>query len=178
MLSDMQPNPKTLAQLITRRVFSIYLLLAFSLTLVQIGLEYRSTRTNVMNELRSVTLAFEPGVAQALWNFQESQVRATAQGMLSTQLIAGVRIRDVTGSIDVHISNIPSSASSLSVMTPLWYEHPGTKQKIGEFLTFADEGIIFQRMREGVPVIFIAALIKTLGLWCIAQFFVRQLLAQ
>jgi signal transduction histidine kinase len=170
--------PHTLATLIARRVFSAYLLLAVAATCAQVALEYRGTRKMVEHELRTMALAFEPGLRQALWNYQEGQVRVMAEGLLSSPLIRGVSVRDAAGLIWVETAESQAAPHRIAVTIPILFDVLGTAQHIGEFRLISDERAVWQRMQDGLVLIVLAALVKTLGLWMVIRWVVQHLLAQ
>ncbi|WP_158529680.1 sensor histidine kinase [Parvibium lacunae] len=159
-------------------MFAVYLGLALLLTSLQLGLAYLSTRDAVTQELKAVANAFEPGLTQALWNYQENQIRAIAQGILSSPVVSAVRITDLHAGIDVNLSSPLHSAQDISTQSSIQYDYLGAKQVIGEFWVYADNRVVLARMRDGVLLIVIAALIKTLGLLWIVQYFVRRMLVR
>jgi signal transduction histidine kinase len=173
-------NVAPLATTLVRKIFSVYVVLALGLTLVQIGVAYRDGYSQVLNELNSTARQFEPGISNALWDYQESQIRSIAQGMMEGQIILGVDIRDVSSRINVTLVSKGLQVADLSISKRLELFHavtPELRNRIGVMTLYSSHTVIIRRIQFGVMLIFISAIIKTVGLWLIIVFFANRLLA-
>ncbi len=178
MLSTRYSLTKSLSSMVARKVFSAYLVLAVAATCAQVGLEYLSTRKLVAHELRTVATAFEPGLRQALWNYQEGQVRAMAQGLMSSPLVRGVIVWDASGMIWEEATEAPAASDPIEVTVPITLEVLGMPQHVGVLRLTSDERAVWLRMQDGLVLIVLAALLKTAGLWLVIRWVVTRLLAQ
>src|SRR5215204_7328768 len=98
-MNSMHVTP--LASALVRKVFSVYLAFAIALTLFQIGMEYRNAYSNVVDEVESTIHAFQPGIADALWNYQGPLLDSIAKGMVNSSAVIGVEIKDISERIKV-----------------------------------------------------------------------------
>ncbi|HTY98912.1 MAG TPA: hypothetical protein VMB75_03715, partial [Rhodocyclaceae bacterium] len=82
----------SLAGRLFKLVFGWYLVLAITVTAVQLGLEYSAISRDIKGNLESLGRSFAPGVADALWSFDLRQLDTMAKGIAQTAFVTGVRI--------------------------------------------------------------------------------------
>jgi len=172
-------RPAPFARTLVRRVFSVYLAFAIALTLIQIGVEYRSTYGDVLSEVESTARAFEPGIADALWNYQGTLLESIARGMIDGTVITAVEISDPLDYIDVKVvrpgKDLP--AQGISKQIDIFHTRGGRQERVGVVTLRSSHEIVIERVQFGVILILIGSIIKTAGLWLIIVFFVNRLLA-
>lgn len=169
-----------LASTLVSKIFSVYLALAIALTLVQVSLTYHNTYSQVLSELDSVAHAFEPGIAEALWNYQQPLIQSMAKGMVDGQGVVGVDIGDTSSRIRVTVVHGGRQLESLKVSKRLQLFRdltPEIREPIGYMTLYSSHDVVIQRVKFGVILIFFSAIIKTAGLWLIIVFFANKLLA-
>ena len=71
-------------------VFSIYFLVALSVTVVHMVAEYYNTRDYIVNDLVLFQKTFEQGLAAEVWNLDEDSLRLIVQGIINIPSIVGV----------------------------------------------------------------------------------------
>lgn len=173
-------TPGGLAPALVKKVFSIYLCLAVVLTLIQVALDYRDTYEQVVDELDAAAKAFEPGISNAVWDFQKDIANSIAQGMVDGRLINGVRIRDKAG--QMHIEQTSGNAPmgfDVSRRFELFHvDRRGQKESIGEMVVFSNHGVVLARVQYGILVALMMSALKTAGLWLIIVTFANRLIAR
>lgn len=172
---------KPLATTLVRRIFTVYLALAVVLTLLQIYIEYRNTYSSVLDEIDAAAHAFEPGVADAIWNFQKPLLNSIAQGMVSGGTITGVSIDDVYKRLKVTLARKSSRFQMFAILRdiPLFHTYnDGNRVPIGTLTVYSSHEVVIERVKIGILLILIASVIKTIGLWLIIVFFANRLLAK
>lgn len=92
---------RPLARVLLRKVTVWYLVFAVGITGVQLYFEYRGIRQNIIKSLNSLAHTFAPGVAAALWDYQEDLLKSLAQGVGEHELVTAVSISDVRGRINL-----------------------------------------------------------------------------
>ncbi len=173
--------PVKLARQLVRKVFSVYLALALAITAVQIALEYRETYSQVIDELNAAALAFEPGVTDAVWDYQLPLATSIARGAVDGRVVLGVRIRDMAGHINIDLSHDPSAQNKfdLSKVVMLFHTYSdGSREPIGEMVLYSSRSVVLGRVQYGVLLAFLTSLVKTAGLWLIIAFFANKLLSR
>ena len=170
-----------LAATLVRKVFSIYLAFAVILTCVQIGAEYRNAHSEVLKNLAWTAHAFEPSVADALWNYQEVNLSSAANGMVDGSVVTGVEINDIAKSLRVTVARdgISLDTQQISKRIDLFHTYDsGVREPIGFMVVYSSRDIVIEQVKIGVVLILIAAIIKTVGLWLIIMYFATHLLAK
>jgi signal transduction histidine kinase len=168
------------ATTLVRKVFSVYLAFAIALTLVQIGIEYRSTYTDLLHEIEATARAFEPGISDALWNYQGQLLDSIARGMIKGTTITAVEIADLLDHVDVKIAQPGkefNAQAGISKYLDIFHTHGGERERIGVIILYSGHDVVFERVKFGVMLIFVSSMIKTIGLWLIIVYFVNRLLA-
>lgn len=175
-----RPLPKPLASALVRRVFSIYLAFALALTALQIGIEYRNTYDAVLDELDTTAHAFEPGVYDALWNYQEPLLNSIARGMVNGGVITGVEIHDTSGRLHVAYARTGphNEASGIAKQIVLYHAYGSTHEPIGLITVYSSHAVVLERVKLNVILIVLNAFLKTLGLGLIIMFIANRFLAR
>src|SRR5258706_1376339 len=175
------PSPGRLAPTLVRKIFSVYFLLAIAVTVLQIGLDYRETYSQVIDELDSATKAFEAGVADAVWNYQSALAQSIAKGAVDGRLVLGAHIRDRTGHVKVDLTYPGQSLDQLNVSKRIELKHTdrdGTVESIGEMVLYSNHAVVLGRVQFGLMLALAMSLLKTAGLWLIIVYFANGLLAR
>ena len=182
MTADAKPDaPGRLAPTLVRKVFSVYFVLALAVTAIQIGLEYRETYSQVVRELGASASAFEPGMADAVWNFQAPLAESIARGAADGRLVLGVRVRDDSGHIQVDAMHPGARASDLTVAHRIALTHAerdGSAKHIGEMVLYSSHNVVLGRVQYGLILAFCVSMVKTAGLWLIIVYFANALLSK
>lgn len=172
---------RSLAQTLVQRIFVLYLGIALILTLLQIYIEYNNTYTTVLSEVDATAKAFEPGISDAIWNFQQPLLDSIAQGMVSGGAITKVEIDDVYQHLKVKLTRNDSRFDVLNISKkiPLFRTYSdGNRVSIGLMTVYSTHEIVIERVKIGILLILIASIIKTIGLWFIIMFCANRLLAK
>ncbi|MBI3899974.1 MAG: hybrid sensor histidine kinase/response regulator [Gammaproteobacteria bacterium] len=170
-----------LAATLVRKVFSVYLVFAVVLTLLQVSVEYRDTYSAVRDELDSTLRAFEPGLTNAVWNYQQYMVSSIAAGMVNGGAITAVDIGDSADHLRVTMSQGGNRFDPQGISKHIDLFHTddrGIRQRIGFVSLYSSHDIVIERVKFGVLLIIISSVIKTIGLWLIIVFFANRLLAR
>ncbi len=104
-------------QLLTS-ILSVYFIITFLVTLVQMGTEYFHTRDTIADELSVFEKTFSPALTTALWELNSGQLKSIYQGIVDLPTISSVQIISAQGNTLVggcyYVSLDDSSISSLS----------------------------------------------------------------
>lgn len=170
-----------LAPALVKKVFSIYFVLAVLLTLVQIGLDYRETYKQVLSELDATVQAFEPGIADAVWNYQGPLVQSIARGLVDGKLILAVHIRDKSGHLQIDQTHGVLTGTLLDVSRRIELMHTdreGAQEAIGEMTVYSNQSVVLGRVQYGLLLTVVTSVLKTLGLWLIMVAVTHRLVAR
>lgn len=179
-MTSPQTATARLAPALVRKVFSIYFVLAVLLTLVQVGLDYRETYGQVIDELDATAQAFEPGIAEAVWNYQGPLAQSIARGLVDGKLILAVHIRDKSGRLQIDQAHGEVNALlDLSRRIELVHiDKEGGREVIGEMTVYANQAVVLGRVQYGLLLTVVMAILKTLGLWLIMVTVAHRLVAR
>ncbi len=161
-------RPSPLARVLLRRIAVWYLLFAVAVTGAQLYIEYRNIRLDVVHTLDALSRTFAPGVAAALWDYQEDLLKSLARGIGEHPLVVTVDISDLHGRINVHYRTTPHEtvAESLTVQQPLYHRFEDNQQEaLGTLRIASSTGRVFAHLRGAAlsVALFIAAQLLFLG---------------
>lgn len=80
-------------------VLSVYFVLTFLVTCVQVIAEYRNTKSYISNELQTLENTFSASLTRAIWELNTPQVISISEGLIAIPMIEGVVIREDTGEL-------------------------------------------------------------------------------
>jgi diguanylate cyclase (GGDEF)-like protein/PAS domain S-box-containing protein len=171
-----------------RLVFGWYLALAILVTAVQLGLEYSSISQTIHRDLEALGRSFQPGVADALWSFDRSQLVVMANGMVQTGFVTGAKIEAANGEVLALAGVVPVPddgagegllAAYQRQLLPLTLKTPrGEQRMIGQLLLYSDRRVALERVEYSFFVILVNSLVKTAGLWLIFTLVITRVLAK
>ncbi len=96
---------RSIATKLLKIVFSFYLLVAVSLTIGQMVMEYRYQKSSVEHDLKAIQQTYEKGLAIDLWQLDDESLSSIIEGMLKLPVVIGVSVRNARG-VDVAIGGI------------------------------------------------------------------------
>ncbi|OUR92532.1 hypothetical protein A9Q81_16435 [Gammaproteobacteria bacterium 42_54_T18] len=183
---------KSLASKLLRIVLGFYFVIAITLTLVQLALEFRNEKQRLEEEISSKVNLFTPVITQALWNFDDEQMDITVNSILKTELIIGVDIFDDQGEkILSKWHDIPIKKAQPNSIAPqseeegdlYSYKHPLQDPSLkdgplGHVVVYTSSSIVIERAAYTFTITIINAMIKTICLWLIFYLVLKHLLAK
>lgn len=186
---------KSVATQLMLRVFTIYMVLALSITAIHIYLEYTESYQALKKELATVAKSMEPGLVTALWDININQTASVLKGAMEIPEITGLLLYNesqilvgalgVVNKKDGKIYQY-SSLSHFSVVEPSYRLIPHSNNlsikygdgtsSVGSMVVFSNTGVVIQRIKVDVIYIIVGAVIKTAGLWLIFLYFSKRFL--
>jgi diguanylate cyclase (GGDEF)-like protein len=160
-------------------VFSIYLSVTLVITALQMFREYVQEEDEVLMELKHAEHIFKANLVNALWNYDEGQIRAIEQGIMYSPTIVGMQLYDLIQ--DKYISHIgfayskkrkiihnekkkPSPYLQL-FMRKFALEHDG--RVIGEAVLYSSNLVVLNKVKYHFFILVLAAVVKTIVLWAV-----------
>ncbi|MBT4290508.1 MAG: hypothetical protein HOD92_24535, partial [Deltaproteobacteria bacterium] len=77
----------SIATKLLKNVFSIYLLIAVTVTVAHMVAEYYNAKDSVLKDLKVFQQTFEQGIARALYDINPKQLRLIVAGTLNVPII-------------------------------------------------------------------------------------------
>ncbi|KPA11281.1 multi-sensor hybrid histidine kinase [Candidatus Magnetomorum sp. HK-1] len=190
----------SIATKLLKVIFSIYITVALIITLIQLGTEYYHVKNNVFEEVIKIQTSFESSLGEALWTYNESQLKSLMKGIWNNQVIVRVHVRDLKSEnmsgygrfIDTQ-GNYHSIGQEKGIVFPdieegIFFEsivHKFTIKiidvnndeiDVGIGVLYSSSNVVINRVKHGFILIIITSLIKTFSLWIIFIVVVRRFL--
>lgn len=166
-----------LSRKLLTRVLSLYFTLTITVTVTQIFVEYRASKSSVQDELRTLKNTFSSSLTRAIWELNIEQAQSIAEGLMELPIVEGVKIRDENGELiaQLGIANdkvFEQSMATVGQMTdykggsfgysfPLIFEFSGRTSNVGDVTLYSNFDIIFGRIEIGVVLLIANAVVKT-----------------
>jgi len=193
---------RSIAARLLRIIFGCYFVVTVLVTVVQLTAEYKHTRTRVESEIEAMQNTFGPGIADAMWRFNDDIMRGILSGMKELPIVVGIKVVDDQGKLVRAVGTVldeggrhmqvqpdgrlapPSHGDGLlgevfSREFPIAYRlENGTTQDIGKWTVYSNRRIVIRQVEYGFFLILVNSVIKTLALWFIFLLVVRRWLGK
>ena len=164
-----------------------YLLIALSMTLAQLAIQYFSVSRDIDSDLASLALTVQPSVTEAVWELDISRLHSMARGVQQNAIVTGVRIESATGESLVSVGNIPAFPEETGgilpspikqIVTPLIYQPPLVEKRlIGQLKVFSSHDVVWDRTKFSFLIVLLNSIIVTTALWLIFLWTIRYRLS-
>ena len=192
----------SIAARLLRIIFGCYFVVTVVVTAIQLSAEYKHTRTRVEGEIAAMQHTFGPGIADAMWRFNDDIMRGILAGMKELPIVVGIKVVDDQGKLVRAVGTVldeqgrrmtalrdgrlapPAKSEGLleeifSREFPIVYAmENGSMQHIGKWTVYSNRGIIVSQVEYGFLLILVNSVIKTLALWFIFMLVVRRWLGK
>jgi len=164
-------------------VLSIYFLLTFIVTSAHIFIEYNAAKKDIKTELEVTEHTFKHILTSALWNMNDSQLKVTAEGITKLPSVIGVEVLDAYNETILRVGLTPSKLETSNSDT-FWHEfsllHHRTNQtqQVGSVRLISNNNIVFNRIKLGIFILIIGAIIKTVALVALITIVFNRLLTR
>ncbi len=170
-------------QSISRRllvsVLSLYFVLTFAVTCVQLLAEYVNTKAYIAKELRTLENTFSRSLTRAIWELNTPQVISISEGLVAMPKIEGVLIRNEYGELLTELGNsefdvieeesdlahggkMISGANGLfGYRFPLVFEFSGRSTLVGDVTLFSSRDVVVDRILLSIYFMLGSAFAKT-----------------
>jgi diguanylate cyclase (GGDEF)-like protein len=199
---------KTIGLRLLRYVFGCYLVVAMTVTGIQLVFEYRHVKSNLFTQLYDLKNTFKNSIVNSLWSFDTPQLEATLFGMLKIDMVSGIKIVNQQQEIIASIGGVLTKDSQIVSTKRLRQNgilettliQPNTAQKqtlfeyrfpieyqgdkgaaidlLGYGYIYANEKTIIERVKYSFILIIINSVIKTVALWLFFLFFANRVIGR
>jgi len=181
----------------------MYLVIAITLTALQLYIEYQSTRDRITLSLLNIEEVVYKNLAITLWNYNIEAVTSIISGLEKNDFLEGALITMATGekmgfgsvlkeergeNVIYQISNdndlIKKELSFFDVNYfghdfPIFYTRDdGVKELVGHMFVFSSHARVVDSVKSTFVIIVISAIIKTLALWFIFVWAIKTKLSK
>ena len=192
----------SIATRLLRIIFGSYFVVTVVVTATQLAAEYRHTEDRVGREIDAMQQTFGPGIADAMWRFNDDTLRGILSGMKELPVVVGIKVENDSGDMVRAVGAVSDhsgrrlQADASGRLTPaatgdglfgktfsrvfpiLHGEGAGTPEQIGSWTVYSNQRIVVKQVEYGFFLILVNSVIKTLALWFIFLFVVRRWLGQ
>ena len=197
-----QPATTSIANRLLKIIFGSYFALAILLTVGQLVAEYRHTEGRVNAEIQAMSATFGPGIANAMWRFQDDVLLGILVGITALPTVVGVKVLDPGDTMVRAVGTIldkeghPSLANpdgTLIALRPeqgilsrtfghefpvVYQDERGQPRTIGKWVVYSNQRVVVEQVKYGFSLIFISAFIKAGALWFIFLYVLRRWLGK
>lgn len=176
-------SAQTLARRLLYTMLPWYLLLALSMTGVQLAIQYYSVSRTILRDLNSLGRTVAPTVTDAVWELDTPRLTAMARGFRQHAIITGVRIENAKGETLVIDGELPPTPADIGNLLPNRYKQEvvplhyqpvkGGKRLIGYLKMYSGPSVIWERTKYSLIIILLTSAILTGGLWLIFLWAIR-----
>ncbi|MCC5854568.1 MAG: sensor histidine kinase [Idiomarina sp.] len=168
---------KSISRTLLTRVLSVYFVITFIVTCAHILGEYTNTKRNIAIELENQHNTVSGSFTRSLWEFNQPQVEALAEGILSIPAIGGIIVRDDQGQVIVELgltqplALLPEDTSSPRTLeerngvfghfSPLVFEFAGQSTQVGDVALYSNRDVAIDRLKVSIFFLVGNAVIKT-----------------
>jgi diguanylate cyclase (GGDEF)-like protein len=169
----------TLARRLVGAVFVWYILFSLGITLAQLGWKAVTIKRDIAVQLAALSESFRPGMAKAVWNYDDALAEAILAGIAQYPIVTGACVTDLGGQV---VFGQPSAAAAfLSASQRVVLEAAkadGVPQRLGHLEIHSGPGVIYGQLRKDLATILVNALLTALALWLVFKAVVERALSR
>ncbi|MBA6263022.1 MAG: ATP-binding protein [Colwellia sp.] len=177
---------KSISRKLLTRVLSVYFILTFIVTCVQIGAEYINTKSHINSELLTLEQTFSGSLTRAVWELNTQQAVDIAEGLVAIPMIKGITVTDENDQVIAQLGEFSNddyfnqpekialnseyftidslSGGLFGHSFPLIFEFSGRTTKVGTVILLSSDTVIFERIEVGIYFLIGNAMVKTAAL--------------
>ena len=174
---------QTLSRRLLYTMLPWYLLIALSMTGVELAIQYISVSRDIKNDLTSLGWTVEPSVTNAVWELDTQKLTSIVRGVRQNAIVTGVQIVSVDRGILITDGGLPATSMDSSsifpspfkqTVVPLNYHSPnGENHLVGQLKMYSSHEVIWDRIKYSVLVVLLNSIIVTTALWLIFLWTIR-----
>ena len=187
----------SLSSRLVASILLLYFCIATTFTTLQIYSEFRLEKANLSTQVASLADTFHPILSEAIWNYDDDQLKAAMAGMYKKPEIFGITVhnayedvwhlgcyRDEDGTIQKNVENeglqVAQKAIDFSYNQlyeshiDLYHEYDGELQKVGTQSIYSSSFTVFERTWMTFLITMTGAMLKTFALWMISVYVINR----
>jgi len=171
----------SLSTRLLRLVFSIYFIFTLLVTAVQVYVDFDQAEVNTKKDLTGVANSIQEGLSNAVWNLDDDLIEKILNGVLEWKQIVGVTIVNEKGELlsakgDSNSGEFPLSTITSEVLLTV-PRNSDKPQIIGKLTVYSNRQVVFEKIKPGLVVLVINAIIKSIVLWILFLWAFRRYLS-
>ena len=197
-----QPATTSIANRLLRIIFASYFGFTVLVTAIQLVAEYRHTEGRVNAEIQAMGQTFGPGIADAMWRFQDDVLQGILVGMNELPTVIGVKVlgpdhkilhavgtiadqdgRHSSADLDGALSPLPSEQGYFAralghEFAVVYVDENKQRRNIGTWVVYSNQRVVLEQVEFGFFLILVTAIVKAVALWYIFLYVVHRWLGQ
>jgi len=180
-------SPQTLSRRLLYTMFPWYLLVAISMTGVQLAIQYFSVSRDIDSDLASLARTVQPSITDAVWELDIPRLKSEASGVRQNAIVTGIQIETATGERLLTDGELPTTLKTSDgiftdafkrIDVPLIYQPPqGEGRLIGFMKMYSSRSVVIDRTKFSALVVLLNSLVVTTALWMIFLWTIRYRLS-
>jgi two-component system, sensor histidine kinase and response regulator len=176
-------STQTISRRLLYTMLPWYLLIALSMTGVQLAIQYVSASRDIDKDLASLGRTIAPSVTSAVWELDPPQLASIVRGVRQNAIVTGVQIESASSGVLIRDGGSPVASGDVGgifsstfkqTVVPLVYRSPrGEDRLVGQLTMYSDRDVIWDRTKYGVMVILLNSVIVTTALWLLFLWTIR-----
>lgn len=183
---------KFLSTQLIKSIFIPYFLVAITVTLGQVYIEFKNIQSEVVKELLNTKSVFQENLSHAYWTINKEGIEYNLKGIITNAAITGIEIVDLKGIKEYSLGDTELDVDKDVSFFNQWLNH-STKHKfplrleiikdkgiqtVGWASIYTTNEVVYERVKYGFLLILINSIIKTLLLWFIVYYFIKKIVAR
>ncbi|MDR3518513.1 MAG: response regulator [Azospirillaceae bacterium] len=178
---------QTLSRRLLYTIFPWYLLLAITMTGVQLIAYFVNVNHDIDEDLASLAQTVQPGIASVVWDLNTRQLAAMAQGIRQNAIVTGIQIETDLHQILIRDGDIPATPGEVGTgllshfkqtVLPLFHQSPlGEQIRIGQLKMYSSYDVAWDRSKYSFLIVLLDSIAITTGLWIIFSWTIRYRLS-
>lgn len=171
---------KSLSRKLLTTVLSVYFLLTFAVTCLQVFAEYINSKNHIAGELVTLQKTFSGSLTRAIWELNTQQAVTIAEGLLAIPMIEGIVVRDDNQEMISKLGKVPEIAEQyrdqlipegielndpltglFGYAFPLIFEFSGRATHVGDVTLISSREVVIDRILISIYFLIGNAMIKT-----------------
>ncbi len=164
-----------------------YALLALSVTVLQLMVQYVWVADTISRDLASLGRTAQPSAVEAVWELDSARLSSVSHGLLQNAIVTGVRITSDKDVTLIAEDNTPPARSWKERLLDGIYQQQhialerqgvnGQPQAIGQLVLYANRAVLWDRLKTSFLMVMLSSLLVTAGLWMIFSWAIQKLLS-
>ena len=172
------PDSKRLSTGVLRAVLSVYFVVIFTVTSLQLSLEYIQTKNDVTEELEGLESIFAEPLTTALWASMIPQLEALANSITKLSIVTGIEISNEESGL--HVTKFLTKKSNLFHRFQLFYTFEKNSVYMATVTVYSDSSVILNRLKVGLlllaaQILVVSILMTVMVVWAIRKYLKRPL---
>lgn len=186
-----------LAAKLLKVVLGIYLSVAVSVTIIQLFLEYENEERRLITEIQNAASTFGPILTQALWNFDDQQVKAALHGFLTVnadvtevKLVSPDNLKPVYHLQSSRLADRLKGEYPSAPRTHDWFQtfdigydliytsEFTSDQLVGTLILSSNTNVVLMRAAHTFFITITSAIFKTVFLWLIFYIIMQRMVGR